>query len=334
LSSAVSIDTGDGAVAPGAAAAARALSTPGSTSGATLALSRATRAPARTRWWVEVGVIVWLCWVYDAITNFAPLRLSAALSHARGVLQLERTLHIDPELTLDRWLAGHHTLGLALSDYYDNAHFIVTLGLLGYLWWRRTDLYRPLRNALVLVNVLGFVVFWLYPVAPPRMLTAAGFTDVVAATHAFGSWHTGALASHANQLAAMPSLHMAWAAWCALALWRISERRWVRALALLYPCMTTLAVLATGNHFVLDILGGLVAMAVAVLAAGAVERLRSRRGLRTRRGEPWRAPRGGRVRSGARRRRARRFLPNSDHPADRPAYHVSQACYEVQDQVD
>jgi hypothetical protein len=156
-----------------------------------------------------VLVIVWLCWVYDAITNLAPLRLHAAVSHAWGVLHLEQALHLDPELTLDRWLAGHHTLGLILSDYYDNAHFVVTLTLLGWLWWRRADLYRPLRNALVLVNVLGFVVFWLYPVAPPRMLSAYGFTDVVASTHAFGGWHTGALASAANQLAAMPTQHNA-----------------------------------------------------------------------------------------------------------------------------
>ncbi len=217
----------------------------------------------RSAWWVEVGVIVWLLWVYDAITNFAPLRLSVALSHAQGVLNLERALHLDPELSLDRWLAGHHTLGLILSDYYDNAHFIVTLGVLGYLWWRRADIYRPLRSSLVVVNVLAFVVFWFYPVAPPRMLD--GFTDVVASTGAFGSWHTGALASQANQLAAMPSLHMAWAAWCALAVWQISTRRWVRVLAVLYPCMTALAVLATGNHFLLDILAGLLTLAVSVL---------------------------------------------------------------------
>jgi hypothetical protein len=224
-----------------------------------VAQPRATRSP----WWVEVGAIVWLLWVYDAITTFAPLRLDVALSHARGVLHLERTLHLSPELSLDRWLAGHHTLGLILSDYYDNAHFVVTLGVLGYLWWRRTDLYRPLRNSLVLVNVLAFIVFWCYPVAPPRMLK--GFTDVVASTGAFGSWHTGALASQANQLAAMPSLHMAWAAWCALALWRISKRSWVRVLAVIYPCMTALAVLSTGNHFLLDVLAGLLTLAVSVL---------------------------------------------------------------------
>jgi hypothetical protein len=217
----------------------------------------------RSHWWIEVGVIVWLCWVYDAITNFAPLRLNVALGHARGLLHLERSLHLDPELSMDRWLAGHHTLALILSDYYDNAHFVVTLGLLGYLWWRRTDLYRPLRNSLVLVNVLAFVVFWRYPVAPPRMLE--GFTDVVASTGAFGSWHTGTLASHANQLAAMPSLHMAWAGWCTLALWRISKRSWVLVLAVLYPCMTAIAVLSTGNHFLLDILGGLFTLMISVL---------------------------------------------------------------------
>jgi hypothetical protein len=233
-----------------------------------------TAAPARTRWWVELLVIGWLLFVYDAINNFAPLRLATALGNGRGILHVERVLHIDPELALDRWLASHHTLAAILANYYDNAHFVVTLGLLGYLWFSRADLYRPLRNSLVLVNVIGFIVFWLFPVAPPRMLD--GFTDVVASTHAFGSWHTGPLASQANQLAAMPSLHMAWAAWCGLALWRIGARRWVRALALLYPCMTALAVLATGNHFVLDIVGGLLALALAVLLVGSPDRLAGR----------------------------------------------------------
>jgi membrane-associated phospholipid phosphatase len=220
-------------------------------------------ANKRTRWWVEALAIAWLCSLYDTITNLAPLRLHAALENGQAILGLERTLRIAPELGLDRWLAAHPTLGLVVSDYYDNAHFILTLGLLAWLWWRRSDIYRPLRNSLVLVNLLAFVVFWRYPVAPPRML--GGFTDVVASTHALGSWHTGVLASHANELAAMPSLHMAWAAWCAMALWRLSPRRLVRVVALLYPCLTAFAVLATGNHFVLDILGGLVVMACAVL---------------------------------------------------------------------
>ncbi len=264
--------------------------------------------PRRSHWWVEALVILWLGWVYDAITNLAPLRLHAALAHAEDLLSVERTLHVDPEHALDQWLAGHHSLGLAISDYYDNAHFVVTLALLGWLWWRRADIYRPLRNALVLVNLLAFIVFWRYPVAPPRMLP--GFTDIVADTHAIGSWHSGALASQANQLAAMPSLHIAWALWCTVALWRMSTRRWVRLLGVTYPCLTAAAVLVTGNHFVLDIFAGALVMAAAfaLVAFGreGFERLRI--------GMP------GRSRASA----------NSAQPE----YRMSQTCYEVRDQVD
>ncbi|MHB8241598.1 MAG: phosphatase PAP2 family protein [Solirubrobacteraceae bacterium] len=265
----------------------------------------------RTRWWVEVLAVAWILWLYDAITNLAPLRLGIALDHARAVLHLEQTLGIDPERSLDRWLAAHHSLGLALSDYYDNAHFVVTLSLLAWLWWRRAEIYRPLRNSLVLVNMLAFIVFWRYPVAPPRMLH--GFTDVVAATGAIGSWHTGALASHANELAAMPSLHMAWAVWCTVAVWRLSQRVWARTLAVLYPCLTAVAVLATGNHFVLDILGGLLAIAAALMISTLLE------------GGHWQQRK--LLPASARKPR---FLAKSEDPA----YRMSQSCYEVQDPVD
>jgi len=251
-----------------------AVSVPSGGSAAALRPASLARAPARARWWAELLVVVWLSVLYDVTTNLAPLRLSTALGNGRGIWHAEQALHIDPELALNRWLAGHHSLGLAVSDYYDNAHFIVTISVLVWLWWRRAGVYRSLRTSLVLVNVIGFVVFWRFPVAPPRMLD--GFTDVVASTHAFGSWHTGSLASHANQVAAMPSLHIAWAAWCTLAIWRSTERVWARALAVAYPCTTAFAVLATGNHYLLDILGGLLALALAVLLSAGAGRLAGR----------------------------------------------------------
>ncbi len=215
-------------------------------------------------------MVAWLAWLYDAVTNLAPLREKLALAHGASILSFEQSLQIAPELSLNRWLAAHRALAVVLSNYYDNAHFVVTLGLLGWLWWKRADIYRPLRNSLVAINLLGLLVFWRYPVAPPRMLEANGFTDVVASTHAFGSWHTGSLATEANQLGAMPSLHIAWAVWCTLALWRLSERVWVRTLALLYPCLTTVAVLATGNHYLLDVFAGLATFALAAAFARVV----------------------------------------------------------------
>jgi hypothetical protein len=214
-----------------------------------------------------VLVIVWLCWVYDAIANLAPLRRQAAYAHARSLLHLEQLMHLDPEATLNHWLAHHHTLAVWVSNYYDNAHFIVTLGIVGWLWWRHPDLYRPLRTSLVLVNVIGLIVFWRDPTAPPRLLDPQRYTDVVAATHAFGSWHAGTLATAANQLAAMPSLHIAWAAWSSLAFWRVFRRHRWAALAWVYPVVTSVAVMATGNHFLLDILAGAATLALATWIA-------------------------------------------------------------------
>jgi hypothetical protein len=232
-----------------------------------------TDAPTRrSHVWVEVLVIVWLCWLYDEISNLSPLRLHTALAHGATLLQIERVWHLNPELTLNTWAAAHRSIALPMANFYDSAHFVVTLGVVAVLWWRHPGLYRSLRNSLVLINVIGFVVFWAYPLAPPRMLPAAGFVDVVAVTHAWGSWQTNAVASQANELAAMPSLHMAWACWTAVALWQMLRgRRW-RIVVLVYPLVTALVVMATANHFLLDVIAG---MATAWAAFGLVSRLSS-----------------------------------------------------------
>lgn len=241
----------------------------------------AWRTPAgrRPRWWVEAAVLVWLLWAYDATANLAHLRQAAAVAHARSVVHLEAVLHLDPELAMDRWLAGHPLLGWWVSTFYDNAHFVVTLGVLGWLWWRHPGPYRPLRTALAGLNVVALAVFWWWPMAPPRLVPGYGAVDVVAATGAPGSWHAGTLAHHANELAAMPSLHLAWAVWSAWALWQVwrsgaaggRARRWA-PVVWAYPASVAVGVLATGNHFVADVAAGVVLAAAVVPAADRVHR--------------------------------------------------------------
>jgi hypothetical protein len=227
-------------------------------------------APARARrprlWW-EALLIIWLAWAYDAISNLTPLRPVAPYSHAESVLRLEQLLHLDPELALNRWLAPHLTLGWWAGNYYDIAHFVVTFGMIGWLWWRRPELYRPLRTGLALINVLGFIIFWRYPMAPPRLTPGQHYVDVVATTHAYGSWHSGALASAANELAAMPSLHIAWAMWASLVFWRMFRRHRWAVLAWAYPVVTTVVVMATGNHYLADAVAGAATMILATLIA-------------------------------------------------------------------
>jgi hypothetical protein len=151
---------------------------------------------------------------------------------------------------------------------------VVTFAFAAVLWWSRPDIYRPLRNDLVLTNLIGFAVFWAFPVAPPRMLP--GFVDVVSKSGGLGSWH-GSLIKHADQLAAMPSMHIGYAVWCSLVAWRLARKHSAKVAALVfgiaYPLLTALVVMSTGNHYLVDVLAGAACAAVAVFAIEVAPRL-------------------------------------------------------------
>jgi hypothetical protein len=221
---------------------------------------------ARTPILFELAWLVFLVWIYDWLQDLAPLRKTLAFDHARSVLSFEARLGIDVERTLDHWLAHQNVLAFLASNFYSNAIFAVTFAFAAYLWWRRPDLYRPLRNDLVLANLIGFAVFWAYPVAPPRMLP--GFIDVVVKAGGLGAWHD-TLIRHADQFAAMPSMHLGYAVWCSLVAWRLARRRSSKRLALAfgigYPLLTALVVLGTGNHYVVDVVAGIATVVLAVL---------------------------------------------------------------------
>jgi hypothetical protein len=234
------------------------------------------RSDGRAPIWIELGVIAWLFWLYDVVNNAAPLRQALARRNAVGLLSLESTLHINPELTLNHWLAGHATLGSISSYYYFFAHGAVTLAVLVLLWWRNAPLYRRLRTRLVIVNLIAFAVFWRYPLAPPRLFPSRGFIDVIGRSHSLVSWSSGALVDDADQLAAMPSLHIAWAIWSGIGLWQLFRRRWVAVIAVLYPLTTAFVVLATGNHYMLDVLAGIATLGLAYALQSGFGRLRAR----------------------------------------------------------
>jgi hypothetical protein len=224
----------------------------------------------RTRWWVEVLAIAWLYWLYDAVNDLSPIRERAALHHGAAVAQVERRLHLGFDWTLNRWTAHHAAVGTVLADYYDTAHIWAALAVLVWLWWRHPTIHPRLRNVLVGVNLLGFLVFWLYPVAPPRMLP--GFVDVVTREHAWVSWHSGPLATAANQLAAMPSLHVAWALWVAAAVWCGTGNRSWRTLGVVHVVATVVSVMGTGNHYALDVLAGAVTLGLSAVGVAALDR--------------------------------------------------------------
>jgi hypothetical protein len=179
-------------------------------------------------------------------------------------VKLEQHLHVNLELTGNVWLASHTLLADVASWYYQVAHLTVTLSLLLFVYWRRPDLYRVGRSALVLTNVIALAVFWLNPVAPPRLLPGAGYVDVALATGVSAQSATSA----PNPFAAMPSLHTAWAVWCAILGLLLFRSIWARVVCCAYPVVTVIVIVTTGNHFVLDAGAG-AAVAVFAFAAAA-----------------------------------------------------------------
>jgi hypothetical protein len=190
-----------------------------------------------------------------------------AIAHAAGLWRAERWLHLDIEPSVNHLAAARPVLAETAGYYYGLAHFIVTPLVLAWLWLRRPAAFGPLRSALVLATTGANVVFWTWPVAPPRF-AVPGMADVLVRYRILGAGGPHGPDSLVNLYAAMPSLHVAWAAWCAAAIVAATRGRW-RHLAWLYPAATTVVVLATANHFLADAAAGLAITALGLLAARA-----------------------------------------------------------------
>ncbi len=245
-------------------------------SGAVLAPEEGAR---RVRLWLELLLVGVGYYVYSLIADRAPRTVDAAFARTRGLRGLEGWLHVGVEYKLNAWWAADHLRMLLGNLYYDGAHFLAPTCVLVWLGWKHREAYRPLRNVLLVTSLIGLAVFWLYPVAPPRLLPGAGFIDTVATVKTFGGGGSHGLTSAENPFAAMPSLHVAWAAWSALCVALVARRTWVRLLAWLHPIGTVFIIMATGNHLLADAVGGLAALGLAVGIVARTRRMRGHSGL-------------------------------------------------------
>nr|WP_192817156.1 bifunctional glycosyltransferase 87/phosphatase PAP2 family protein [Streptomyces sp. AA1529] len=220
-------------------------------------------------------------WAYSYVRGHAPDSRSLAEGHGHQILTAERFLHLDVEHGLNKLAARTEWLREAGDTYYTTFHFLVPIVLLGFLYVRRAPQYRAARTALSFATLLGLAGFWLYPLAPPRLMPGLGYIDTAHGPQDLSDPDFGALTQLSNQYAAMPSLHVGWSLWCAIVVFLLTRNRWLRALGALYPLLTTFVVMATANHYLLDAVGG-----VAVVTAGfyAQRRLARIRGTGNRTG--------------------------------------------------
>jgi hypothetical protein len=247
---------------------------------ARIAVWRLISALRFPRWLIELVLLGALYGAYEASRGLERSDLPTALRNGRGILDWERSWHLSPEHLLNQILAHSTPLAVASSYYYAALHYVITPIVLIWMYRRRAKHYWLARTSLVLSTALGLVGFYLLPTAPPRLLPGSGIRDTLADVHQWG-WWSGAgsvprgLGGLSNQFAAMPSLHVGWALWCGVLVVVYARRMWVRCLGAMYPLGTALVVLATGNHYVVDVVAGVVTMAVGTAAAYMLRKRRT-----------------------------------------------------------
>ncbi|MBF6327275.1 bifunctional phosphatase PAP2/O-acyltransferase family protein [Nocardia transvalensis] len=199
---------------------------------------------------IAVGLAVFGLYLgVDAL--YSPQRRAMADGNARALFDLERWLHLDIEHALNRWLADHQALATLANYEYAFTYVISAFALLFWLYFRRPEVYPRARDQFLLLNVLAIACFAVYPLTPPRLLADLGFIDTVVTGRTWGSWGSS-LVSGANQVAAVPSLHVGWALWVSVVLARIASGVAVQLISAVHVLVTAYVIVATANHFVLD----------------------------------------------------------------------------------
>jgi len=224
--------------------------------------------------WREVVLVLVFYGLYTLVRGqFGSAAMSPdhALRNAQTVIGIEQRIGVYNELALQQWFLQWPWLIRACNIFYGMFHFIVPIVVLVVLHRRAPSRYRRWRDSLAATTALALVGFSLFPLMPPRLLcdcalgsgADSGFVDTLSrygGLWSFGSHGVGAVS---NQYAAMPSLHFAWALWCACAVYPLVRNRAGRTVVVAFPVVTLLVIVVTANHFWLDAVGG-----AAVLGAG------------------------------------------------------------------
>ncbi len=197
----------------------------------------------------EAGVVVGLYALWQLAGNLASGGFSQAVTHAQRIWNFERTLRLPSELDVQRLLLPHPLLSEIANIYYATMHFGMLIAMLIWLFVRHRDGYPAVRNAMAGSTAICLLISFV-PVAPPRLLPGSGVVDLAAR---YGESVYGAVGptAGADQLSAMPSVHVAWSILVAWAVITRARSGW-RWLIVLHPAVTVFVVVATGNHFWAD----------------------------------------------------------------------------------
>ncbi len=239
-----------------------------------LAAETSRRLP---RGWAHLALqfVIWMGFyaVYQVARGAADRSHAAAFANGEWVLRTERSLGALFEPAVQR-VVDTSSIMLTLTSYtYWLSQFAVVGIALLYVYFRHHERFAGFRNWLIVANLLGLVGYVLVPTAPPRMFPEWGFIDSLAHYSAV-SHDSGLIALGSNPYAAMPSLHAMDAFIVGVAMFAVVRSRLAKALWLAWPAWVAFTVIATGNHYWLDVAAGVV---LAIVAGYLLRAVRTRR---------------------------------------------------------
>jgi len=263
--------------------------------------------PKKYAWLREVAIVLGFYYIYEGVRSFADRAgiTNIAYGNARRLVEWEESLHIFHEQAIQHFFIGATWFIKVMNIYYGTLHFVITVALLVWLYRKRHEGYREMRNLLGLITSLALIGYYLFPLAPPRLYKCNNnipvpgpdgytvgkcFVDTLDKVGGLWSYHSPVAKAVANQYAAMPSLHFGWALWCAIVLFRFGRHRSTRVLAFVYPLLTLFAIVVTANHWFLDAVGGTIVVLAALWITRMHQRHISRKRLQRARPIPSTAP--------------------------------------------
>jgi membrane-associated phospholipid phosphatase len=216
-------------------------------------------------------VIIWLGFYFSylAVRGVADRNPAKAFVNGLNVIDFEqRTFHHLFEVTTQRFVDSSHVLLTAAAWTYWNSELTVLCATLLFIYLRRHEWFTRFRNTILLANVLGLLGYVVMPTAPPWMYPWL-FTDGV-------NHSTGLVNAMANPYAAMPSLHAADALIVGIFLFRACRHWWSKAVWALWPVWVWFCVMATANHYLLDVLAGILVALIALKTVSWLSTYRKR----------------------------------------------------------
>ncbi|MEE8421970.1 MAG: phosphatase PAP2 family protein [Dehalococcoidia bacterium] len=220
---------------------------------------------------VEIALVAFGFLAYFLVRGAVVDRTGDALAHARDIVALQEALGVWVEPQVNAWVLEHRVVIRVLNFAYFWFDFPLIVGVGLLLFWRRRACYTLLRDSVLISGALALILYWSFPVAPPRYLTEWGFVDTLE-QYSNLSYQAQSMRPFVNPFAAVPSLHVGWAALLAVAVFVATENWLVRAASIVSFLVQAVAVIGTANHYLLDGVVGLVVCAVGLAIAVALQR--------------------------------------------------------------